>query len=79
MGPRERQRLAELRRAQGRRRLVVEVPYRRPDGGERWLRVSTGPLRDGAGRDLGSLHLVTDITREVATEEALSRAACTTS
>jgi PAS domain S-box-containing protein len=48
-----------------------EVKFRRVDGGEFWARVAANPIEDGAGRLVGSLAMVTDVTHQRKLQEQL--------
>lgn len=48
-----------------------EFQMRRKDGGLLWAHVSAGPLTDDAGRFVGAMGLVTDISERKRAEEAL--------
>ncbi|MBN2170939.1 MAG: PAS domain S-box protein, partial [Candidatus Krumholzibacteriota bacterium] len=58
--------------ASGTARLNAEGPHTYADGSDGWIRVSKIPLRDPAGRIMGTLGTYTDITRSKKFEQSLS-------
>ncbi len=50
-----------------------DFKFRRKDGGDLWVIISTNPLFDQAGRYAGALGMVTDITERKRMEETLRR------
>ncbi len=50
---------------------TYETRIRRRDGGYLWVRVSTSPLRDAAGEEVGALVTYTDIDEQKQAEEKL--------
>ncbi|MCW2585400.1 MAG: hypothetical protein JWN55_916 [Frankiales bacterium] len=62
------------RRAAGAREQY-ELPYRRPDGELRWLRVAASPRYDAAGQYAGSIAMFSDVTDRKELERSLQRLA----
>ncbi|MCW2616575.1 MAG: hypothetical protein JWN08_3569 [Frankiales bacterium] len=52
-----------------------DLEYAHPDGGQRWFRVASSPLHDGASGYVGSLAMVSDATEVRRGEAALRRLA----
>ena len=51
----------------------VEVQYQSKDGSELWALLKTSPIRDGDGKYVGTLAMLTDRTRHRQAEEALRK------
>jgi PAS domain S-box-containing protein len=49
----------------------LDVQFRRLDGSEFWGRLSTNPIRDDEGKDIGALAMVTDVTEQKKLQEQL--------
>jgi diguanylate cyclase (GGDEF)-like protein/PAS domain S-box-containing protein len=54
---------------------TYEVPYRHPDGSQRWLSISAAPLPLAETGEVASLVMVADVTQERAAEQELRRRA----
>jgi PAS domain S-box-containing protein len=53
--------------------VIEDSTLRRKDGSEIWVRVSTAPIYDSAGKYIGGLAMITDRTQHRTAEEALRR------
>jgi len=59
-----------VRRAPGRQKGEFRIP-----GTDRWVEVTADPIRDGSGRFMGAVHIVSDVTaRRLAESEAAENA-----